>query len=995
MSCRWLMLAALLTADATGHASEADAAWLVRVWKVTEGLAGTNVSGVVQTADGFIWVVAGGELARFDGTQFTPVPGTAFGGARGTRIREFVATADGGFAFAMFDGALIRANGNKFQVAAGILPHEQVRLEALSEDGAGGFLVVYNDESVWRVRGNKVTRLTDDDGLPPGAHCRFTRDLRGRIWFAKGDYIGLMQGDRFEVLQQFPASSFVRIGAAGDGGVWIGAASRLLHFDLGAPLKEVARIPVTDIPVRPTFLLEDHGGVVWFGTYASGLFRFDGARVESVPISHRQVVSLTEDREGSLWVATSGGGLNQVQPRAITIEGGEIGVPYQAVQTVVEDEHGQLWGLTQNGLVVARRDGEWQRIDGIKTDGEASCIAVEPGGALWIGTKTGSLHRWSDGALATWGPADGIVTTRFQSLLFSKRGDLWLGGARPASLQRFRAGKLQTFALPHPADTIRAMTEDTAGQIWVGVTGRQLVRIGDDDRVIDESSRIAPVGKNVRLLQAAPDGSVWLSCDQSGIARLKDGVLRRVTTHEGFLYDHIELMLPDGRGWWWFAANEAIFKVSEQSLVAVLDGRAKQVQPVRYGREQGIRPLFGGTGGAVRRQDGRLWIPMATALAIIDPSHERPVADPPPVWITDVKVDDQIVGTHGGPLAVRPAPPIERNVLTLKPDHHRLDIAFAALSFRTPLNNTFRYRLDPFEDHWIDAAAGHSVSYSRLPAGDYQFRVKACNGDGVWNEAGATFAFIVQPFFWETWWFRATVLVVFTAIVFAIARYVSFRRLHLKLRAAEQGMAVERERARIARDIHDDLGSRLTKIMLLSALIKRDRVAPEKAGTRIDEISETAQQAVRSLDETVWAVDPRNDNLPEIISYLAQSAESFLRTAEIECELDLPVAPSPEHVSTPEFRHELFLAVKEALTNVIRHAHATKVSLRIALGVGTLEIVVSDNGRGITGPVNDAHADGLRNMRQRMQQIGGEFRVESLPGEGTRIFLIAPWPPRG
>ncbi len=989
------MLACLFAGGvASAGAEEADTPWHVRVWKMSEGLGGTNVAGAAETADGFLWIVAGGELARFDGVSFTPFPVESFAGPPARKIREFVRTGDGGLALALFDGTIVVAHEGKVETLPVILPHEQVRLEALSEDRAGGFLVVYNDESVWRVRDGKAVRLTDDDGLPPGAHCRFTTDRTGKIWFAKGDYVGVMRGDKFEMLQQFPNASFAHVAAAHDGGVWIGAGAHLLHYREGGPLTEIAAMPVKDVPVRPNFLLEDREGAVWFGTYSSGLFRVDGGRVESVPISHRQVVSLLQDREGSMWVATSAGGLNQVQRRTISLEGAEIGVPFQAVQTVVEDAHGQVWGFTQNGIVVARHNGVWETVEDIKPDGEVSSIAVEPGGALWIGTKTGALHRWADNRFITWSHADGIVTSRFQSLLFSRRGDLWLGGARPASLQRLRDGKLQTFALPRPADTIRAMTEDAAGTIWVAATGRQLVRFPGGDEIVDESGRLAAVGKNVRLMQATPDGSLWLALDQAGIARIKGDAFGRVTKREGLPSDHVELLLPDGRGWWWLAAGEGIFKVSERGLVDVMEGRAKQVQTVRYGHEQGLRPVFGETVGALRRSNGKLWIPTATSLAIIDPAQERPLADPPPVWITEVKVDDQLIATHGGVLPVRGVPKVEGSTLQLGPDHRRLDINFAALSFRMPSNVNFRYRLDQFDDHWIDAGQRRSVSYSRLAAGDYSFRVRASNGDGVWNDTGATLAFTVAPFFWETWWFRVTALVGFTGAVFALARYISFRRLQLKLRAAEQETAVERERARIARDIHDDLGSRLTKIMLLSGLIKRDRAAPEKAGERIDEIADTARQVIKSLDETVWAVDPSNDNLPEIISYLAQFAESFLRTAEIQCELDLPANPSPVHVSTPVFRHELFLTVKEALTNVVRHAHATKVSLRIAVGADVLNISIADNGCGFERKSDDPHADGMDNMRRRMEQIDGQVKIESQPGAGTQISLILPWPPR-
>jgi signal transduction histidine kinase/ligand-binding sensor domain-containing protein len=986
---RLLVAIWFVVAATSARAAEPDSAWLVRVWKMSEGLAGNNIAGIVEAKDGFLWTLAGGELVRFDGVKFTHVPVESFAGPPARKIREFTQTRDGGLAFGLFDGTIVRVGAGKVTITPPILPHNQLRLEALSESDDGGLLAVFNDESVWLVRGDEATRITENDGLPPGAHCRFTTDQAGHLWFAKGDYVGVKRGEKFETLHRF-SDTHVRVAAARDGGVWIGAGSRLLRFGEGRRLEEIAELPLKNVPVRPTILLEDRKGAVWFGTYASGLFRFDGSRFASVPISHRQPVSLTEDREGSMWVGTSGGGLNQVQPRTMTLEGDETGVPYQAVQALAEDERDHLWAVTQNGLLATRQDGGWKTSDEIKPDGEVRCIAAEPSGALWIGTKNGSLQRWSEGRLTTWGRTEGISAQGPVNLIVGRNGDLWIGSSRPGGIQRLRNGRLETFELPQPATIVRAMTEDAAGDMWIAASGKQMVRISHD-QLIDESARFASVGPNVHLLQATPDGALWIGYEHGGIARFKSGSFGRITTHEGLPHDNIEFMLPDNRGWMWIAAGESIFKVSQRELVNVAEGRSTQVQPVRYGHDQGVRPVFGATVGALLRRDGKLWLPMATSLAIIDPALERPLTDPPPVWIVEVRVDGRVVAAHGGIFPVAEGVEVATSILSLAPDHRRLDLDFTALSFRTPSNVQFRYRLDHFDDRWIDAGSRRSISYSRLHAGDYRFRVQACSSDGVWNETGATFAFIVKPFFTETWWFRGAAIMAFAGLVFGVTRTISVRRLREKLRAARQETALERERARIARDIHDDLGGRLTQIVLLSGLVARDRAAPEKVSERVEEISETARQLIKSLDETVWTVNPRNDTLPHLISYIGQFAVNFLRTAEITCNLDVPDDPPPLPVSA-ELRHNLLLAVKEALTNVVRHARATRVVFRARLTTTSLELRIEDNGQGLRGTAEAPGADGLQNMRQRLTQIGGRCEIQSNPGAGTHVSLILPCP---
>lgn len=204
---------------------------------------------------------------------------------------------------------------------------------------------------------------------------------------------------------------------------------------------------------------------------------------------------------------------------------------------------------------------------------------------------------------------------------------------------------------------------------------------------------------------------------------------------------------------------------------------------------------------------------------------------------------------------------------------------------------------------------------------------------------------------------------------------------------------VEQERTRIARDLHDDLGSRLTRIvLLLDELVLQDSVPPSGAPEHPLEISAAARDVIQSLDETVWAVNPRNDTLPHLFNYLSYCAIEFLKVANVRCRLDFPDHP-PERAISAETRHNLFLAVKEALNNAVRHAHATEVRLCATIDAESLIFTVEDDGQGFVGGTEDPSADGLQNMRQRMEGIGGKFNLESVPNKGTKVTLTCPWIP--
>ncbi|MBU6409939.1 MAG: sensor histidine kinase, partial [Verrucomicrobia bacterium] len=202
---------------------------------------------------------------------------------------------------------------------------------------------------------------------------------------------------------------------------------------------------------------------------------------------------------------------------------------------------------------------------------------------------------------------------------------------------------------------------------------------------------------------------------------------------------------------------------------------------------------------------------------------------------------------------------------------------------------------------------------------------------------------------------------------------------------------IEQERTRIARDLHDDLGSRVTQLVLLNELTLQNRVSPGGVMEHAREISTAARQMIQSLDETVWAVNPRNDTLPQLLDYLGSFAGEFLNTAGVRCRFDFPDHPPARPISA-ETRHNLFLAVKEALNNAVRHARATEVRLRAAISETSLVLAIEDDGCGFDGAPNGATADGLQNMRQRMEAIGGQFEIESAPQTGARIRLTFFWP---
>jgi signal transduction histidine kinase len=283
-----------------------------------------------------------------------------------------------------------------------------------------------------------------------------------------------------------------------------------------------------------------------------------------------------------------------------------------------------------------------------------------------------------------------------------------------------------------------------------------------------------------------------------------------------------------------------------------------------------------------------------------------------------------------------------------------------------------------------------SATYSRLPAGTYKFHVTACNNAGLWNENDATTGLVVLPFLWDRWSVRGVGLGVFTLVVIATVRCVSFRRLRFKLLRLEQETALQHERARIAQDLHDDIGASLTHIAMLSELAQKDFKGPIKVKAHLDQIFRSARTVIRSLDEIVWTVNPKNDTLELFVAYLCTYVPDYLRAANIRCRLDVP-EDVPNLPLPSEVGHNLYLAVKETLHNVVKHADATEVWLRLRLEAATITLAVEDNGRGFrVGEQVPSEADGLGNLSRRLGKIGGQCRQHSEQGKGTTTTFTLP-----
>jgi signal transduction histidine kinase len=336
----------------------------------------------------------------------------------------------------------------------------------------------------------------------------------------------------------------------------------------------------------------------------------------------------------------------------------------------------------------------------------------------------------------------------------------------------------------------------------------------------------------------------------------------------------------------------------------------------------------------------------------------------------------------------------------LPSDLRSLDLQFTALNFSEPEKIHFRHRLDGSDPDWVESGPDRSVHYGRLLYGNYTFRVQAGSA-GVWDKNEAAFSFVIPTPWWRTAWALTIYVLAAVILVAGTARLVSNRRLRRRLAVLAQQQAMERERMRIAQDMHDEIGSKLTKISFMSERAKGELQGQEPVARKLNSIANTSRDLLQSLDEIVWAVNPHNDTLEHLAAYLGHYATEYLQNTAVECELHIPQG-LPHHPLSAEARHNLFLAFEEALNNALKHGRAARIRVAMRAAPGQFEINVEDNGCGfdveaITSAKREPAAqlgkrigNGMKNLQLRLADVGGKCRIRSQPGQGTTVTLTVP-----
>jgi len=1008
---RWLWLAWLVAHVCTARGDRLFADYLVDAWTTEEGLPSSTISDIAQTPDGYLWASTYDGLVRFDGVRFVRVGPDDSMEAR----RILCLHLDGTGLVLGTDGAgLLRYDGQRFTTLFEVEAGSSFNvIRALAQDSAGD-LWLGTRGGLGRWRDGKVKWIKTNTGFSnaPNSIWNLAFDREENLWITDWVSLKAYKDGVFKTGVLADTKPIRAIYSGPSGELWAGMQGRALRRDENGEWLAEDAFGNSEV----VGFCRTRSGDLWLGARKGLYLRRDGEWVlfKGGGLDTAEVRVLFEDREGNLWIGTGTGGLMRLKRRLVTTYAGADGLTDGAV-LAVKVANGKLWAGSADGQVFEQHGEGFRRWAGAqdrRLDAPVRSILPARDGAVWVGTfgngvvRHGSEDQAAEGATRLL-PAIGTFARvdKITSLLEDKAGVMWVGTFY--SLYRF-AGSNVLVKVPIGGREIlaqvMALLEGRAG-LWVAFDGVGVARLVGDDAVWLTRREGLPT-HFVRALHEDSEGNLWIGTT-AGLSCWRNGALSTWTMAHGLLNDAILQILEDGAGRLWLGTRAGIMRVDKGDLRLVADGRKPLLDVYVYGRGEGMLSAdcsAGSSPSAARTADGKLWFPTARGLVMIDPAKlGRNRSPAPPVHIEEVRADGKMVAQpHVSPALAASQSKIQNQkskIEQLPATTRRVEFVYTAPSLAAPERVRFRHRLEGFDADWTDAGTQRSASYTKLAPGEYRFEVIASNNDGVWNETGQSWSFRVLAPFWKRAWFLSLAGIATAGGVGAMARFVSVRHLRRKLARLEEAHAVEKERMRIAQDMHDEIGGKLSRISFLSDMACQNVPASSDAGQQMDQVSETAREVIRTVDEIVWAVSPRNDTLDSAIHYICRHAEEFFELTPIELQLGLP-GEVPALRLSAEVRHNLFCAVKESLHNVLKHARASKVRITFAVRPAEFEVTVIDNGRGfeaadsLKAPGNGRPAmhagDGLLNMRERLESVSGRFVIESAPGRGTTVTFSIP-----
>ncbi len=975
--------------------------YLVDCWLNRDGLPQSSVTSIAQTQDGYLWLGTFNGLVRFDGVRFVVFDDATTSALPNNRIVELLADRNGRLWIMSEKGDLTVCSNGVFNVVTNLYPGLPEKIHGMAE-GIDGIWLQAETGAYYYLRNSKAIQVANIESPKFGTPYSSVVDGDGVLWVTQWRALRKLEGTNFVTVETrepgrgFPRDTLTRTkdGTLLAAGMDLG----LRWYRHGKLVQGPIALPVPVVGCQN--VMEDKDGNVWVATVNAGLLCYQTNhqwQVLSVSngLSINSLRRVYQDAQGHIWVGTDGGGLNLLRQPRIEMLGESRGLAGKVVMSVSSNPDGGVW-ISLNGQGIQKAQGGkivQIAFPGLITKSSvANCLLADANKGMWISPlNDGGLWRADAKEIRQFGNKGARTRQYVYSIYEDHQGAIWMGDL--FGLTRFKNGEFRNFTPSDgvPEKAIRAMAEDRDGVLCLGVEQYGLMRWSGGKFSVF-SKREGLVDDRIWSLCADKAGTIWVGTYGSGLARFTHGHFDCLKN--ALPVREIASLIADDNGGLWAGTGQGLFCMRIEELNAMADGKLGQVSFRQFGPNDGMytQECSGGHQPSVcKTPDGRLWFATVGGVAIVDPANLGPEPSAPRVLVEQVRVDNVPAfasGMSNGPVIV-PA------------GVHHLEIRYTGISFDDPKRIQFRYRLartdvESAAQPWTDAGEQRVTQFEAVPPGMYLFQVSTRNGEGIWSSDAAAVEITVLPEFWQRASFQAASISAAGLLLYGLyARRVS----RFKRRQAEQAAfavklieSQERERKRLASELHDGLGQDLLIIKNRAALVLNDAVVSPPPLEVLREISAVASQAIAGAREISQNLRPYQlDHLG-----LAKALEGICRKVrqasptKLTCEFR-----EIDGIFTPEQEINIYRIVQEALNNIVKHAQATEGNIQMRRENGKAVLVIQDNGRGISPGAKHASTElsgglGFTSMRERVRMMGGKLELKSAPGAGTRISIELP-----
>lgn len=957
-----------------------------------EGLPQSTINDIIQTRDGYIWLATYGGLVRFDGFLFTTYDRSNTVGMRSDRILHLFEDSKGAI-WLSTEGGLLKFEDGEFTFYL-IEENSFVYSPSMMKEDSKGTLWLLSVGNVFKVEGDSVVKV---DIVKDSVLVQEAIQSSDGVWLAHENEILRTHGDK--VVQVADLSSdvddrivdFVElpensgeyfIGTDGDGvfhykegslnlytakdglksrftwnfyvdskeNLWVASYSGISQWN-GAGFTPL-ELPEMSDRVQLSRVFEDKEGNFWIGSQGDGLFKFRPTIISTIGLKEGLkndiMLSLTTLNDGTYVFATNCGGIYNYDPASHTVTQPEISalLPNQCIWSVFQDSNDRIWfgsrilyrsnSLSEQGVTIDERDG----FDGV----EIFTISEDSKGNIWIGALNG-LYRYNGDSYFRYSTANGLSYNDTRAVFEDRNGVIWVGTS--SGLNKIVNGTAERVPL----------VENTAG-----------------DNALNEPY--------VRAIYQDEEGTMWIGTYGNGLFRIKGDEVTAIEKQHGLFDNIVSHIVEDRHGNFWMGSNRGIFRVQKRELNEFAETKISEVNSFVYGVNDGMQSAETNGGfepNVIYSEDGRLYFPTVNGVAIVSTENLEEESQPPTVYIENVK---------NGELNLT-----NEDLINLDYNNAFLQIQYTALSYRHPDKVIFRYQLEGLNENWFEVGNNRTALFTKIPPGEYTFKVTANSNNGPWNSQVASIRIIVSPPFWQTPWFYALVfiLIVSTGPTFYYLRVKQLRReFERQKRFAERLIdSQEQERRRIASELHDGLGQQILVIKNRAELAQQQAGDPEETVKQLKEIMQSAVLSideVRNISHNLRPIHLEKFGLMEAIENLC---DQIKRTSKIDWSYHID---NIDDVIRKEKEINFYRVIQEATNNILKHSLAKEASVMVMKIDSDIKVTIWDDGKGFD--MSEESVDkglGFSGMYERVETLGGTINIEGKPGEGTSIKITIPY----